>query len=397
MAPRFEPFAGLRYDPSIPLEKVIAPPYDIVDAEERAVLAGRHLANAIHVELPVEDPRTGLDRYQSAARYMARWLEEGVLQRDGKPAFYAYRMTEASGASSTGVIGALVCDPGGSDILPHEQTLPKPKSDRLDLLRATRANLSPIWGLSLTAGLSKTFEPTGAPTAQATDDEGVGHTLWVLDDPAVLDAISAAVAESPVVIADGHHRYQTALTYQKERRAAVGDVAGDYDAVMALVVELSEEQLSVGPIHRTLSGIPEGLDLAETFGRWFDTVHVGPLEESLVDAVADSEALALVTAGGVWLLTPREETYTAAGSDLDSSLIALVVEEIPGAQIAYQHDWHSAIDAVNTGDVDAAVLIRPVTVTQIGEWAHAHRRMPPKSTYFHPKPRTGMVYRPVEG
>ncbi|HVC70592.1 MAG TPA: DUF1015 domain-containing protein [Acidimicrobiales bacterium] len=397
MAPRFEPFAGLRYDPSIPLEKVIAPPYDIVGPEERAVLAGRHLANAIHVELPVDDPRTGLDRYQSAGRYLARWTEEGVVQREGRPAFYAYRMTEPSGRSSTGVIGALGCDPGGSDILPHEQTMPKDTTDRLDLLRACHANLSPIWGLSLTEGLSKLFEPSGPASAEATDDDGVGHALWVLDDPAVLEAISAAVAESPVVIADGHHRYHTALAYQKERRAAVGEVAGGYDAVMALVVELSEEQLSVGPIHRTLSGVPGGVDLAEAFGRWFDTVHVGPLEESLVDAVADSEALALVTAGGVWLLTPREETYREAGSDLDSSLIGLVVEEIPGAQVSYRHDWHSAVGAVNAGECDAAVLIRPVTVAQIGEWAHAHKRMPPKSTYFHPKPRTGMVYRPVEG
>jgi len=394
--PRFEPFAGLRYDPRVPLDKVIAPPYDIVGPEERARLAARHLANAIHVELPVEDPRTGLDRYQSAGRYLARWLEEGVLQRDAGPAFYAYRMTEASGATSTGVIGALVCDPDGVEILPHEQTMPKDTTDRLDLLRACHANLSPIWGLSLTAGLSKIFEPGGPPTAEATDDDGVGHALWVIDDPAVMDAITAAVAESPVVIADGHHRYQTALTYRAERRRAVGQVAGDYDAVMALVVELSEEQLSVGPIHRTLSGIPGDLDLAETFGRWFDTVHVGPAEEPLVDAVADSEALALVTAGGVWLLTPREETYSAAGSDLDSSLIALVVDEIPGGEVTYHHDWHSAVAAVNAGEADAAVLIRPVTVAQIGEWAHAHKRMPPKSTYFHPKPRTGMVFRPVE-
>jgi len=394
--PRFEPFAGLRYDPSIPLEKVIAPPYDVVGPEERARLAARHLANAIHVELPVEDPRTGLDRYQSAAQYLARWKDEGVLQRDGRPAFYAYRMTEPSGATSMGVIGALVCDPEGREILPHEQTMPKDTTDRLDLLRACHANLSPIWGLSLTAGLSKIFEPGGPPTAEATDDDGVGHALWVLDDEAVIEAVTTAVAESPVVIADGHHRYHTALTYRAERRAALGDVPGDYDAVMAFVVELSDEQLSVGPIHRTLSGLPADLDLAATFGEWFDTVHVGPAEESLVDAVADSEALALVTAGGVWLLTPREETYTAAGSDLDSSLIALVVDAIPGAEVTYHHDWHTAIAAVNSDEADAAVLIRPVTVAQIGEWAHAHKRMPPKSTFFHPKPRTGTVFRPVE-
>ena len=112
VVPRFEPFSGLRYDPAIPLDQVIAPPYDIVDAEERARLAGRHLANAIHVELPVDDPRTGLDRYQAAAAYLARWIEEGILQREGRPAFYAYRMTEPAGNTTTGVIGALGLRPG---------------------------------------------------------------------------------------------------------------------------------------------------------------------------------------------------------------------------------------------------------------------------------------------
>ncbi|HXQ44731.1 MAG TPA: DUF1015 domain-containing protein [Acidimicrobiales bacterium] len=392
--PAFEPFSGLRYDPAIPLDRVIAPPYDVVDAEERARLAERHLANAIHVELPVDDPRTGLDRYQSAAAYLARWVEEGVLQREGAPAFYAYRMTVPGGRTTTGVIGALRCDPTGEDILPHEQTMPKDTTDRLDLLRACRTNLSPIWGLSLSPGVSKTFEPDGPPTAEATDDDGVGHALWVLDDPAVTEAVTAGVGAAPLVIADGHHRYQTALTYQAERRAG-GAAEGGYDAIMALVVELSEDQLAVGPIHRTLGNLPPDLDLAETFGQWFDTVHVGPTDDTLVGAVADSEALALVTATDLWLLTPRQETYTAAGSDLDSSLVALVVDRIPGVTTTYHHDWHAAVGSVTAGDAGAAVLIRPVTVAQIGEWAHAHRRMPPKSTYFHPKPRTGMVFRPL--
>ena len=394
--PRFEPFAGLRYDPAIPLDRVIAPPYDVVDAVERIRLAGRHLANAIHVELPVEDPRTGLDKYQSAAAYLARWIEEGVLQRDRAPVFYGYRMTVPDRSTTTGVIGALGCDPAGTDVLPHEQTMPKDTTDRLDLLRACRANLSPIWGLSLTPGLSKTYETDGPPTAEATDDDGAVHSVWVIEDRAAIEAIRSGVGSSPLVIADGHHRYQTALTYQAERRTAGGDAPGGYDAIMALVVELSEDQLAVGPIHRTLSGLPAGLDLAETFGRWFDTVHVGPVDTGLVDSVADSEALALITPSDVWLLTPREETYVAAGSDLDSSLIALVVDEIPGATTAYHHDWRSAVSAVTAGEADAAVLIRPVTVAQIGEWAHARKRMPPKSTYFHPKPRTGMVFRPLD-
>ncbi len=394
--PRFSPFEGLRYDKSLPLDKVIAPPYDVVGPEERAALAARHRANAIHVELPVQDPRTGLDKYRSAAQIFATWREDGVLVPEGRAAFYAYRMTDPGGGSTTGVIGALECEPPGGDILPHEHTIPKDKSDRLDLLRACRANLSPIWGLSLARGLAAAYEPEGPPHAEAVDDDGVRHALWVLDAPGVIEEIGRAVETAPVVIADGHHRYETALTYQAERRAARGGAPGPYDLVMALVVELSEGQLTVGPIHRTITGVPPDLDVAEWFGRWFDTVHAGPGDQQLVESVAQSGALALVTGHGVWLLTPREQTYAEAGSDLDSSLVALATDALPDASVAYVHDWRSAVAEVSAGRADAAVLLRPVTVDQISDWAHARQRMPPKSTYFHPKPRTGMVYRTVE-
>ncbi len=144
--PRFRPFAGLRYDRSLPLDKVIAPPYDVVGPEERAVLAARHRANAIHVELPVQDNRTGLDKYRSAAQIFATWRQDGVLVPEASEAFYAYRMTVPSGASTTGVIGALACEAPGGDILPHEQTIPKDKSDRLDLLRRAGPTCRPSGG-----------------------------------------------------------------------------------------------------------------------------------------------------------------------------------------------------------------------------------------------------------
>ena len=395
--PRFRPFAGLRYDRSVPLAKVIAPPYDVVGPDERAMLAARHRANAIHVELPVQDPRTGLDKYRSAAQIFSTWREEGVLVPEAGPVFYAYRMTAPGGSVTTGVIGALACEAPGGEVLPHEQTTPKDMSDRLELLRACHANLSPIWGLSLSRGLAGAYEPDGAPHAEAVDDDGVTHALWVLDAPEVIEEIIRAVDSAPVVLADGHHRYETALTYQAERRAARDGAPGDYDLVMAFVVELSEGQLSVGPIHRTLSGVPDGVDLAELFGRWFDTVHAGPRDDALVEAVAESGALALVTDHDVWLLTPREQTYAEAGSDLDSSLVALAVEAVPEAGLSYVHDWRTAVSSVKAGEADAAVLLRPVRVDQISDWAHARRRMPPKSTFFCPKPRTGMVFRAVEG
>lgn len=394
--PRFEPFAGLRYDPSVPLDAVIAPPYDVVGPEERAELARRHRANAIHVELPIEDRATGQDKYAHAATLLRAWVDEGVLLRDAAPAFYAYRMTAPGGDRTSGVVGALGCEPIGGDVLPHEQTIPKDRTDRLSLLRACHANLSPIWGLSLTEGLATLYQQSTPPLASAEDADGVLHELWVVDDPATIDAIRVSVGSSPVVIADGHHRYETALAYQAERRAARDGARGDYDYVMALVVELAPDQLTVRPIHRTITGVPESFDLVGAFGTVFDTVHAGPADEQVVGAVADSQALALITGSDVWLLTPREQAYERAESDLDSSVVALAVDGIPGAETQYHHDWRTVVSTVIAGSADAAVLLRPVTVDQIGEWAHGRRRMPPKSTYFHPKPRTGMVFRPVE-
>jgi len=394
--PRFQPFSGLRYGPEIPLDQVIAPPYDVVGPDERARLAARHWANAIHVELPVDDAKAGLDRYEHAARVFTAWRGEGVVEPETSPVFYAYRMTSPDTTSVTGVIGALGCEPPGGDVLPHEQTIPKDTTDRLDLLRACRANLSPIWGLSLTPGLSEAYRPEGEPDAHAVDDQGVVHSLWVLDDPAIVDEVARGVSASPVVIADGHHRYETAVRYQAERRAANGGSPGDFDLVMAFIVELAEDQLSVGPIHRTIAGAPSDLDLIEAFQSWFDTVHAGPADEQVVEAIDASDALALVLSDGVWLLSPRREAYETAGSDLDSSLVALVTDKIGGVQLGYHHHWHTAFSAVTTGTAQAALLLRPVTVRQIRDWAQARRRMPPKSTYFRPKPRTGMVFRPVE-
>jgi uncharacterized protein (DUF1015 family) len=397
--PRFEPFNGLRYNPEmVRLDRVIAPPYDVIESAERVHLANRSPQNSVLIELPEADLVGGLDRYQVAATLLESWLEEGVLTAEGVRALYPYKMTSPDGRSSMGVIGALgLPEPGEeSDILPHEQTLPKPKSDRLDLLRATRANLSPIWGLSLTAGLSATFEPEEPPVIDAYDDDRVRHQLWVIDEPEVIDAVCQGVAASPLVIADGHHRYETARAYQAERRQASGDRPADADLVMALVVELADDQLTVGPIHRTISGLPESTDLPGAFSKWFAVVRAGDATERVVGALGQSHSLALITPEGAWMLTPHPEAFEAAGSDLDSSLVELMMNELPAHTSTHRHTWHQAFSSVVSGESQAAVLLRPVTVDQIAEWAAARRKMPPKTTYFSPKPRTGMVFRELE-
>jgi uncharacterized protein (DUF1015 family) len=397
--PHFEPFTGLRYPPRVVrLDDVIAPPYDVIGSAERARLAARNPANSVLVELPEPDLSAGLDRYQVAARLFARWRDTALVKPDPNPSFYVYRMAPAGGRATTGVIGALELGPPGeeSGILPHEQTLPKARTDRLDLLRATRANLSPIWGLSLAAGLSALIEPEGEPTAQAVDDEGVSHQLWVLDDPAALAAVTGAVGSRPVVLADGHHRYETALAYREEWRLAHGEGPGGQDLVLALVVELAEDQLTVGPTHRVLSGLPADTDVTEAFGAWFDVVRAGDPDERTVRALEATHTLALVTPAGAFMLHPRSEAYEAAASDLDSSLVALVLDRLGAASTEYPHGWEEAVGAIEKGEGEAAVLLRPVTVDQIAQWARARRRMPPKTTYFSPKPRTGMVFRSLD-
>jgi uncharacterized protein (DUF1015 family) len=398
--PRFEPFQGLRYRPGrAPMAQVIAPPYDVISPVERAHLASRHQANAVLVELPEADLGGGRDRYAVATDYFTRWQAEGVLGADPERCLYPYRMTDQAGRATTGVIGALgLAEPGEeADILPHEQTLPKPKSDRLDLLRATRANLSPIWGLSMAAGSTATFDPTDdEPVADVHDDDGVRHQLWVLSDPDTVAAVGTALGSAPVVLADGHHRYETARAYQAECRAANGGVPGPYDFVMALVVELSEDQLTVGAIHRTVSGLPEDFDLVGALGQWFDVVRAGAADPRTLGALADAHALALVTGGRAYMLLPRSDVTTEPGNDLDSNLIASVLRTLPPHEVVHRHSVGEAAEALAHGEGQAAFLLRPVTVKQIEEWANERRRMPPKTTYFSPKPRTGMVFRSLD-
>ena len=376
----------------------MAPPYDVISASERGHLAARHRANAVLVELPEADLSGGRDRYRVAADLFVRWQSDGVLASDGGPCLYPYRMTDGAGRTTTGVIGALGIGEGtgADDVLPHEETLPKPRSDRLDLLRATRANLSPIWGLSLARGVTATFDPTDdEPVVDAYDDDGVRHQLWVLRDPDTVNAVRTAVASAPVVLADGHHRYETARAYRAERRTA-GAGPGPEDLVMALVVELAEEQLQVGAIHRTVAGLPEGFDLPGALGAWFDVVRAGAADDRTLGALCDAKSLALVAEGHAYLLIPHPETEQGPANDLDSALIASVLAELPPHEVTHCHSVAEAVEALDRGEAQAAFLLRPATVGQIEEWARARRRMPPKTTYFSPKPRTGMVFRSLD-
>lgn len=400
--PRFHPFSGLRYAATDGrLDAVIAPPYDVISPDEQARLMGSSDHNAVRIELPMpDDGPGGGDRYQAAARIWAEWQGSGVICLDPEPSFYLYRMgfEDESGnpRQTAGVIGALELSPPGQDgIVPHERTTSKDKADRLELLRACRANLSPIWGLSTAEGLSALCEPTGPPDARATDDEGVHHRLWRVSQPGVVEAIESLVASASLVIADGHHRYETALTYRDEVRHATGGAPGPHDAVMAYVVELSDEQLDVRPIHRLIAGLPAGLDLPAALAEHFAVSPTAPPDTTMAARMDTAGALALVTTDGTWLLEPLPATEGAAGHDLDSSRldVALAALGDPGPEVRFQHGVANVVAAVATGAAQAGVLLRPATVAQIAAVGAGGERMPPKTTFFNPKPRTGMVFR----
>ena len=397
--PRFEPFAGLRYRESSDLDAMTAPPYDVIDDQQRAALASRSPYNAVRLELPVGSG--GEDPYRSAARLLQEWLGAGVLVDDDEPAFYLYRMgyrdEQGRPLQTSGVIGALELSvPGEGDVLPHEHTTPRAKSDRLALLEATQCNLSPIWCLSLAEGLAALAAPTGPPLARCTDELGAHHRLWRVTAPAALDALASLVGSAPVVIADGHHRYETALAH-RDRRRQDGGAPGPHDLIMAMVVELAEGELSVQPIHRLLGDLPAGLDVVEALAPWFEAEAVGDDGEPLPALMERAGALGLALPDGTWwLLAPRAGAFPDEMPDLDSSRLDVARGGLPPHEVTYQHGASTVLHQVKGREDRAAVLLRPATVAQIAATAERRDRMPPKTTYFHPKLRTGMVFRSID-
>ena len=391
---RFQPFPAIRYDRDrVDLARVISPPYDVIDDALRAELAGRDPHNAVHIDLPVDEG--GRDRYEVARSLLAAWREQGVLVADDRPSFTVHRMAYVDDAGAdrrtTGVIGALELSPPGTDILPHEHTTPKARSDRLDLLRSCRANTSAIWGLSLAKGLTDLLPVDAEPAAVVDDGEGVVHTVWVVDDPAACAAITEAVGAQPVVIADGHHRYETSLAYRREREAADGR-AGDAEATLAYVVELVEDELTVRAIHRLVDGLPEGTDPVAALAPWFESLGPPPGDVAVTAAMDRAGALCAVTPGGDVLLRPRPDALADA-RDLDSARLDVALAALGPHALRFQHGVDNVRAAVARGDAAFGVLLRPATVAQIEATAHGGERMPPKTTFFHPKPKTGLVFR----
>jgi uncharacterized protein (DUF1015 family) len=398
--PEFDPFAGVRYDAGAAraeLGALAAPPYDVIDDDLHAALEAADARNSVRLILP-RDQFAADDRYERAAATFSQWCGEGVLVRDPAPRFYSYRMTfvdvHGRARHTHGVLGSLRLPEAGDDtVLPHERTLPKAKSDRLSLLRAMRVNVDPIWGLSLAGGLTSLLTDA-TPLGTCRDHDGVVHELGAIDDPQQIEAIRALVGPAPLVLADGHHRFETAVNYRNELRNAGGDVGGA-DAIMTFVVELVDDELCIEPIHRLID-LPAGVDLRARLADAFDMRDAGPIAnegvEALEDAMRRERALGLVDAHGLALAIPRQRD-----TDVDAGVVEdEIVPRLPEATWQYRHDAQAVAALVDKGAASAAVLCSPVSVAQTRAVATARERMPQKTTFFWPKPRTGMVFRTLD-
>jgi uncharacterized protein (DUF1015 family) len=394
--PRFEPFQALRYGSSIKLNDVCSPPYDVLSDADRLALANKHENNIVHIDMPLAPSGNA---YEHAASVLTQWISNGVMVRDNVPSFTLYRMqfTDSTGKprNVVGVIGALeVVDEGAGGVLPHERTTPKAKTDRLELTRATDANLSPVWGLSLAHGLSNLLAEPGELVGSVIDDLGVIHSVERVVDGARIAAISSAISAHPVVIADGHHRYAISRTYRDETRERLNSKSSGAELTMTYVNELIDEQLSVAAIHRLYEGISYK-ELAAALSPFFTITDADPVGPTTLSQMNERSSLCLVAkTGRTHWLTPIAEKFSGV-RNLDSAYLEHALSNVQH-EVRYQHGVTEVQHELQTSDATAAILIRPVSVAEIQRTANEGLLMPPKSTFFTPKLRTGFVLREMK-
>jgi uncharacterized protein (DUF1015 family) len=409
-----EPLRALHYnlERTGGLQDVVAPPYDVIDAAQRAELEARSPYNVVRIDLPV-----GPDPYAEAGRVFRAWREDAVIVADERPAFWAldqaYTGPDGRRRHRHGFLARVrVENYGAGRIRPHERTHPGPREDRLRLTRATKANLSPIFSLfSDPAGAAwGALEPhaTDAPWAQTTDDDGTVNRLWRVEDEHAMDAVKQVVGGAELLIADGHHRYETARVYAEE---VGGD--GPHRYVLMCLVALQDPGLTVFPTHRLLRGLrPDQQEaLANALRRDFEIERLQHTAE-LVPEHADRVRLGYIDAHfrRPFMLTLKDPAIAdAALGDhaepyrrLDTAVLeALVLKGALGitdddidhlAGLGYARDFEQALEAVRSAEYDAAFFMAPTPVRDVQAVAEAGESMPPKSTFFFPKVPTGLVF-----
>ena len=442
-----QPLRALHYDLSVvgTLGDVVAPPYDVIDAAQRAALIARSPFNVVAVDLPraptagkggadgqesIESERA--DPYRVAGELFESWQLQGAVVRDAQPAIWAHTQQYTGPDGVTQTRRGFFCrvrieEYGAGRVRPHERTHPGPKEDRLRLTRATRANMSPIFSLySDPSGAAwQALEPVTArtPWGEATDAEGTIHRLWRVADEVVITTVQAAARDSELLIADGHHRYETARAYAEE----VGG-EGEHRYVLMCLVALEDPGLTVFPTHRLVKGLDAARReaLAGALRRDFEVTEV-PLEQ-LAPTPAEMPLQQHASTAGEGLLqlgyidshaqrplrlTLKDQAiadaalpgFSEAYRRLDTGVLeALLLKGALGLSdedISHLHDFRyarsagEAIELVQSGEYDVAFLMRPTPVAQVRDVAAAGENMPPKSTFFFPKLLTGLLFNPL--
>jgi uncharacterized protein (DUF1015 family) len=430
------PFQALRYNTRDPLSValVTAPPYDCITPEEQEELYRTHPHNIVRIILGKQSPSDTdrHNRYTRAAGLLAKWRQTGILVRDPEPALYFYQQAfEIDGRSylREGFLARVGLEEFGSGkIFPHEETLPGPKEDRLKLMRATAANTEPIFGLfpDPENGITALFRDAVRcePLVQTVDGSGVVHRLFGCSDPALVGRVAKAMADRPIFIADGHHRYETALAYQREREAAGETLGPDHPAssILVLCVSMHHPGLAILPTHRILSGAA-GLTAqklrkaTEDHFNWQELVGADAtsprvdahLRESRGHAFGlwtrDTSRAFILTLKDPKVMGPLAADHSKAWRKLDVAVLerVLLKNDLPRAlgpgeepKLSYVHLSQQAFDAVHEDGADAAFVLRPPPIEALQEVAAHGERMPPKSTYFYPKVLSGLVINPLE-
>jgi uncharacterized protein (DUF1015 family) len=431
--PDVRPLRALRYHPSAgDLAQLLCPPYDVLSPADEEALRARHPRNYVRLILPRAEE--GADRYLSAAAELSRWRADGALALDPSPVFYfyeqEYRLDGPHPLRRRGVFALVrLHDFSERIVRPHEMTLPGPREDRFRLLEATQAHLDPIFGLysdpRQTVDALIDRHAATPPVAQATDAAGVSHRLWIGAAEEEIAAVRQAMAERWILIADGHHRYESALRYARGRPAAPGSAPRPFDYVLMVLCNIDARGLTVLPIHRLVHSLPafEAASWLRRLEEWFERKDFDLPDSSAAAAARIEQALAPHRGGGgalALVASPRRVHLLAlrAGLDrdrllagtpaplrrLDISLAHTLVlerglsitpdEQLQQTRVRYSKSGEAAMEEVSSGAAQAAVFLNPTPIEEVAAATEAGLRMPPKSTFFHPKLTSGLVIHP---
>jgi uncharacterized protein (DUF1015 family) len=410
------PFRGLLYDPEkVDASSVVAPPYDIVTPELREELYRRSPYNIIRVDYGRDEEGDDEDnnRYTRASRFLGEWMEKGILRQDERPSFYCYQINYRAGGNERvlrGLMGVVRIEELGSGcIRPHEVTYSKPKSDRLNIIRFCRANISPIFSLysSRERVASSILEEVSGdrPLLEAGDCDGFVHRLWRIGDEDDIRRIKAEFHDREIFIADGHHRYETALEFRNEMRARGMLRTGDepFNYVLMFLANMEDDGLTLLPTHRMVNVDDPGR-FREALGSYFEInpLNIGMDEEGrgVIEAIEENGCLLGMLLRGddrVYCLRPRRpleeiNTHPALRGLGVTILHDLIFKKIIGKDdYEYEMEMARVIREVRDGSYNVAFFLAPTRVEDVRSVALAGRRMPPKSTFFYPKLLTGMV------